>query len=138
LPACLQCTTDFPAPAARRGKVQTYCSRPCQTKAANARRATTRKGRVDGITYPHTSEAPGRPLPSTPSDAPANPQTTTSDSPSVVSDVDRSADVARLAFLMDKAHSRVGVTAWELAEIARARGISAWAPLCVILAKGTA
>jgi hypothetical protein len=61
MPACLQCTAEFPAPPARRGKVQVYCSRPCQTKAANARRASTRAGRIirptdNGITYPHAGE----------------------------------------------------------------------------------
>jgi hypothetical protein len=36
---------------------------------------------------------------------------------------------------MDKAHSRVGVNAFEIAEIARARNISAWAPVAKILAR---
>jgi hypothetical protein len=43
--------------------------------------------------------------------------------------------VARLAELMDKAHSRVGVTSFEIALIAKMRGISPWAPLRVILAR---
>jgi hypothetical protein len=38
---------------------------------------------------------------------------------------------------MAKAHSRVGVTAWEVAEIAKLRGISAWAPLAKIIGKDT-
>jgi hypothetical protein len=39
-----------------------------------------------------------------------------------------------LSALMAKAHSSVCVTAWEIAIIAKLRGISAWAPLRVILA----
>jgi hypothetical protein len=123
LPACLQCTTDFPAPAARRGKVQVYCSRPCQTKAANARRASTRKGRVEGITYPHAGKAPGQPLLSTPPNIPPTVDRSVSDSPS-----------ARIAELMALAHSRTGINAWEIAELAKLRGISPWAPLRVIIA----
>jgi hypothetical protein len=46
LPACLQCTNDIPPAPRKGGKPRTYCSAPCQIKAANARRATTRSGRV--------------------------------------------------------------------------------------------
>jgi hypothetical protein len=130
LPACLQCSTDFPAPAARRGKVQVYCSRPCQTKAANARRASTRQGRVEGITYPRGNGS-GRPPASALPDAPDSSQTPASGHASVAESVDR----ARLEELMDKAHSRVGVTSFEIAMIAKLRGISAWAPLRVIIAR---
>jgi hypothetical protein len=126
MPACLQCTAEFPAPPARRGKVQVYCSRPCQTKAANVRRASTRAGRINGITYPHAGEPLQR--------------LKTPEAMSIPPSVDRSASdrpsaADRLSFLMDKAHSRVGVTAWEIAEIARARNISAWAPVSKILAR---
>jgi hypothetical protein len=38
---------------------------------------------------------------------------------------------------MEKAHSRTGVNAFEIAIIAKLRGISAWAPVSVILAKET-
>jgi hypothetical protein len=41
----------------------------------------------------------------------------------------------RLAELMAKAQSRTGITAWEVAELAKLRGISPWAPLRVIIAK---
>jgi hypothetical protein len=46
LPACLQCTNDIPPATRKGGKPRTYCSPPCQIKAANSRRATTRSGRV--------------------------------------------------------------------------------------------
>jgi hypothetical protein len=36
---------------------------------------------------------------------------------------------------MAKAQSRGGIDAWEIAELAKLRGISPWAPLRVILAK---
>jgi hypothetical protein len=38
---------------------------------------------------------------------------------------------------MEKAHSRGGVNAWEIAEIAKLRGRSPWAPLRIIIAKDT-
>jgi hypothetical protein len=126
MPACLHCHTDFP-PAPTRGKPQVYCGRPCQTKAANARRASTRAGRKLPLeTYPHAGEPSGRPLPSTLTDIPPSVDRSATDSPS-----------ARLSELMAKAHSRVGVTAWEVAEIAKLRGISAWAPLAKIIGKDT-
>lgn len=123
MPACANCNTEFPAPAQRRGKVQTYCSRPCQTKAANARRASTRAGRVEGITYPRAGKAPGQPLPSTPPNIPPTVDRSVSDLPS-----------ARIAELMALAHSRTGINAWEIAELAKLRGISPWAPIRVIVA----
>jgi hypothetical protein len=43
--------------------------------------------------------------------------------------------VDRLAELLDKAHSRAGVTSWEIATIAKLRGVSAWAPLEKIIGK---
>jgi hypothetical protein len=43
--------------------------------------------------------------------------------------------VDRLAELMALAHSRGGIGPWEVAELAKLRGISPWAPLRVILAK---
>jgi hypothetical protein len=46
LPACLQCTNDIPPATRKGGKARTYCSPPCQIKAANSRRATTRSGRA--------------------------------------------------------------------------------------------
>jgi hypothetical protein len=50
-----------------------------------------------------------------------------SDAPSAAAD--------RLTFLMDRAHSRTGINAWEVAELAKLRGISPWAPLRVIIAQ---
>jgi hypothetical protein len=111
------CTTPEFTPGPRRGKPQTFCRPACQITAANMRRATTRAGRSP--TYPHAGESSGRPLPSTLTDIPPSVERSASDLPS----------------LMAKAHSRVGVTAWEIATIAKLRGISAWAPLSVILAK---
>jgi hypothetical protein len=124
---CAQCATEFPAPPVRRGaRPQRFCTPKCQIKAANARRSIKRRGNLSTA-----GKTPERPLPSTLPDAPAKAQTPLSDAPT---HVDRSA-IERLAFLMDKAHSRVGVTAWEIAEIARARGISAWAPVAKIIAR---
>jgi hypothetical protein len=37
---------------------------------------------------------------------------------------------------MAKAHSRKGIDAWEIAELAKLRGISPWVPLRVIIAEG--
>jgi hypothetical protein len=128
MPACLNCNIEFPEAPRRGPRPKTYCSSKCQTKAANARRATTRKGRVEGVTFPQPAEAPERPLRSTLTDTPESVDRSASDSPSP-------SPAERLAFLMDKAHSRVGVTAWELAEIAKLRKISAWAPVSVIIAK---
>jgi hypothetical protein len=123
---CAHCAIEFPQPTVRRGKVQRYCSRPCQITAANMRRASTRAGRINSITYPHAGEPSGRPLPSTLTDIPPSVDRSATDAPD-----------SRLAELMAKAHSRGGVTAWEIAEIAKLRGISAWAPLSVIIAKDT-
>jgi hypothetical protein len=36
---------------------------------------------------------------------------------------------------MARANSRGGVNAWEIAEIAKLRGVSPWAPLHVIIGK---
>jgi hypothetical protein len=40
----------------------------------------------------------------------------------------------RLSELMAKAHSKGGIGPWEVAELAKLRGRSPWAPLRVILA----
>jgi hypothetical protein len=113
--ACPQCGASVtPGP-----RPKTYCSTPCQSKAADARRATTRAGR-SGITNPQAEEPPTRPL-----------------SPTLIA-TPPSVDMAasdRLSVLMDKAHSRVGVNAWEVAEIAKLRGISPWSPLAKIIAR---
>jgi hypothetical protein len=71
----------------------------------------------------------------------ANPQPL-SPTPPVVSPIvdtspsacqDTAAD--RLSELMEKAHSRTGVNAWEIAEIAKLRNISPWAPVAKIIAR---
>jgi hypothetical protein len=41
----------------------------------------------------------------------------------------------RLSELMDKAHSKTGIGAFELAELARLRNISPWSPARIIMAK---
>jgi hypothetical protein len=43
---CAQCSSSLPPATRKGGKARTYCSPPCQIKAANSRRATTRSGRV--------------------------------------------------------------------------------------------
>jgi hypothetical protein len=122
---CAQCAAPFPAPPFTRGRGQRFCQKSCQVRAANIRRDAKRRD------LSTTGKATQPLSPATLPTAPAKAQTPLSDAPT---HVDRSA-IERLAFLMDKAHSRVGVTAWEIAEIARARGISAWAPMSVIIAK---
>jgi hypothetical protein len=114
---CPQCSTPF-QPAPTRGKPQKWCSRPCQIKAANARRKTTRAGR-SGTTIETNPQV----LSPTLAALPPTVDRSTSDAPG-----------ARLSELMEKAHSRGGVTAWEIAELAKLRGISPWAPLAKIIA----
>ena len=95
-----------------------YCGKPCQIQAANARRATTRTGRTNGITNPHSG-------------LPSSPEATTippSDSKALTD-----ARNARISALMTLAHSRGGIDPWQVAELARLRNISPWAPLRVIL-----
>ena len=130
---CAQCAAPFPAPPFRRGKVQTYCSRPCQITAANTRRSIKRRGSAAQrpCDLSTAGKTPERPPPSTLPDAPAKAQTPLSGHASTAEVVDRS----RLEELMDKAHSRVGVTSFEIALIAKMRGISAWAPVAKIIAR---
>jgi hypothetical protein len=47
--------------------------------------------------------------------------------------VDRLAIAARISALMTLAHSRGGIDPWQIAELAKLKGISPWAPLRVIL-----
>jgi hypothetical protein len=69
-----------------------------------------------------------------------NPQPLSPTPPALPSHVDRSPSDAphtpsdRLSTLMAKGHSKGGINAWEIAELAKLRGISPWAPLRVILA----
>jgi hypothetical protein len=117
---CPQCTAEFKQPPPR-GKPQVYCGRPCQITAANQRRATTRKGRL--------GQANPQPLAPTP----VKLRPTVDRSPSERQDTPSN----RLSELMAKAHSRGGIDAWEIAELAKLRGISPWAPARVIMAKET-
>jgi hypothetical protein len=130
---CANCANPFPAPPFIRGKPQRFYGRACQTRAANMRRSIKRRGSAAQRPCDLSTAVapPERPLPSTLPDAPAKVQTPLSGHASTASSVDRS----RLEELMEKAHSRVGVTAWETAEIARARNISPWAPLAKIIAR---
>jgi hypothetical protein len=78
------------------------------------RRATTRTGRSKTNPRPSSPTLTMKPssVERSPSDAPA----------------------ARISELMAKGHSREGINAWEIAELAKLRGISPWSPLRVILA----
>lgn len=118
MPACLTCTSDFPA-ATRGGRAQKFCSPPCRVADANSRRSTTRKGR-QGVTNP-------QPLSTTPPTARPTVETSPTDAPATPSD--------RLNELMEKAHSRTGINAFELADLARLRGLSPWTPARLIMSK---
>jgi hypothetical protein len=119
LRTCAHCATEFPQPPRTRGKVQTHCSSTCRVAGANARRATTRAGRR--ATYPRAVEPSTQSISPALTDIPSSVERSVSDSP-------------RLSTLMAKAHSRGGINAWEIAELAKLRGRSPWAPLSVILA----
>jgi hypothetical protein len=96
-----------------------YCGKPCQTKAANARR-------VRGPNLSTRGEGSGRAVAPEAANIPPTPSTPLSGAPS-----------ARLEELMALAHSPRGLDAWGLAELAKLRGISPWAPARVIMAKET-
>jgi hypothetical protein len=115
MPACLNCTKDFPEAPRRGARPQTYCSRPCQITAANRRRSSTRSGRTSGAPRAAKSVLESPSTIHTPPEAPKA--------------------VDRLDELMEKAHSRVGVTSFEIAIIAKLRGISPWAPVSKILGR---
>ena len=117
MPACLNCNIEFPEAPRRGPRPKTFCSRPCQIKQANERRSIKRRGNLSTA-----GEPSGQPLSPEATNTPPSAKTPASDLPS------------RLEFLMDKAHSRVGVTAFEVAEIAKLKGRSPWAPLAKILA----
>jgi hypothetical protein len=124
LPACATCTHEFPE-ATRGGRAQAYCSPPCRVAAANSRRSTTRKGRMVGA-KPLGATNP-QPLSPTPPTMPPSVDTSPRDRPDTTAD--------RLSELMAMAHSPKGVTAWEIAEIAKLRNISPWAPVAKIIAR---
>jgi hypothetical protein len=118
MPACLSCKEEY-QPGPRRGaRPQAYCTPKCQQTAANQRRASTRSGRGAGALRTPKSilESPESPSTiHTPPEAP-NP-------------------VDRLDELMDKAHSKTGIGAFEVAELARLRGLSPWTPFRLIVSK---
>ena len=129
---CAQCASPFPAPAVRRGKVQIFCTPQCRVAGANARRASTRAGRIirptdNGITNPHAGEPSGRPLPSTLTDIPPSVDRSLSDAHNPRPD--------SLEAPMEKAHSRAGINAFELATLAKLRGLSPWTPARLIMSK---
>jgi hypothetical protein len=120
---CANCAEPFPTPTARRGaRPQRFCTPKCQIKAANERRSIKRRGNLSTA-----GETPGQPSSPEVITIPPSDSRALSDSPSTPSD--------SLAALLDKAHSRVGVTSFEIALIAKMRGISAWAPVRVIIGR---
>jgi hypothetical protein len=119
LPACAHCTNEFPEAPRRGPRPKTYCSPKCQIKAANIRRDLKRKGDLSTA-----GEPSGRTPASDPMRIPPTPSTPLSDAPN-----------ARLSELMEKAHSRTGINAFELADLARLKGLSPWTPFRLIVAK---
>jgi hypothetical protein len=122
MPACPQCGSSV-TPGPRK---KTFCSSQCQSKAANSRRSTTRAGRK-GVTNPPVPAPNPRPSSPTPPALHPSVDMAASDRQDTPSD--------SLEALLEKAHSRTGVNAFEIALIAKMRGISAWAPLRVIIAR---
>ena len=118
MPACLNCNIEFPEAPRRGPRPKTFCSRPCQIKAANERRSIKRRGDLST-----TGKAPGRPVAPGVTIVPPSASRALSDSPS-----------ARISALMALAHSsRGGIDAWQVAELAKLKGVSPWAPLRVII-----
>jgi hypothetical protein len=120
---CLSCKEEFIPGPPRGGRAQLYCGSKCRVAAGNSRRAITRKGRKE------------------PSPPVTNPRVTSPTPPTIPPSVDTSVSEPRrtrserIAELMALAHSRTGIDAWQVAELAKLRGISPWAPLRIILAK---
>ena len=115
---CAQCATPFPAPAQRRGgRVQIYCQRACQITAANIRRDLKRKGNLSTAVKPSGRVDMAKVITIPPSNSRA------------ASD----AHNTRISALMTLAHSRGGIDPWQIAELAKLKGVSPWAPLRVIL-----
>jgi hypothetical protein len=121
VPACLQCNEPFQPGPVRGGRVQTYCQRTCQIKAANVRRDAKRRSNLSTAVKPS-----GQPQPPEATNTPPSASRALSDSPNTASD--------RIAVLTALAHSRGGIDPWQVAELAKLKGRSAWSPLRVILA----
>jgi hypothetical protein len=123
---CANCAIEFPQPAARRGgRVQRFCTPKCRVAGANSRRSTTRTGRANGPTYPHAQGPSGRPKIPEAITIPTSASRALSD-----------ARNTRISELMALAHSRGGIDPWQVAELAKLKGISPWAPLRVIIGQG--
>jgi hypothetical protein len=123
---CASCAAAFPAPTPRRGaRPQRFCTPKCQIKSANERRSIKRRGNLST-----TGKAPGRPVAPGVTIVPPTAQTPLSDHARA-----RLSAQERLEELMQKAHSRTGINAWEIAELAKLRNISPWAPARVIIAR---
>jgi hypothetical protein len=124
---CAQCAAPFDAPTQRRGaRARRFCTPKCQQTAANARRQTTREGRKGNLST--AGDGSGQPLPSTLTNTPPSGSRALSDARNV-----SAARLARISALMTLAHSRGGIDPWQVAELAKLRNISPWAPLRVIL-----
>jgi hypothetical protein len=132
MPACLTCSTEFPEAPRRGPRPKTYCSPKCQIQAANIRRDLKRKGSAAQrpCDLSTTGEAPGQPVAPEATTIPPSASRALSDSPSVT-------PAERIAVLMTLAHSRGGIDPWQLAELAKLRGISPWSPARIIMAKDT-
>jgi hypothetical protein len=130
---CEHCSTAFTAPTQRRGaRARRFCTPKCQQTAANARRQTTREGRKGNLST--AAEPSGQPvapgvitIPPTHSTPLTGPLSRLSDSPYT--------PATRLSALMALAHSKGGINPWQLAELARLRGMSPWAPARLIMSK---
>jgi hypothetical protein len=109
---CATCATPLPRRSkARGGKPQSYCSPRCRKTAENRR----------------AGHAPRATL----TIRPSNSLKAASDAPTQRS----VADEGRVTLLLDKAHSRTGISSFEIAELAKLRGIDPSAPLKVIFAR---
>jgi hypothetical protein len=102
--------------------VQKFCQRACQIRAANIRRDAKRKANLSTDVKPS-----GRVEMVGVTTIPPDHSTPLSDSPNPTAD--------RIAELMAKAHSRTGINAFELADLARLRGLSPWTPARLIMSK---
>jgi hypothetical protein len=114
---CASCAAPFQPAPPRGGMTQIYCQRSCQIKAANIRRDAKRRANLSTAVKPSG-------LPSSPPLLNMSPS------------VDRALSAAhntRISALMTLAHSRGGIDPWQIAELAKLKRVSPWAPLRVIL-----
>jgi hypothetical protein len=117
---CPHCKSTF---AARVGaKPQRYCSASCRRAVQNARAAEQRTQALGS----HRNALQ------------ASKVTKVAATPSKPASNVLGRDSSRLATLLDAAHSRRGLNAWEIAELARLRGIDPAAPLNQIFGRPSA